>query len=50
MKVDIFTALDLAEDGNMFMEEVINALEGKFRLLDLYLRALQKGREVDLGV
>lgn len=41
MKVDIFTALDLAEDGYMFMEEVIRALEGKFRLLDLYLKAMQ---------
>lgn len=45
MKVDIFTAIDLAEDGYMFMEEVIKVLEGKFRLVDLYLRAMQKGRE-----
>ena len=45
MKVDIFTALDLAEDGNMFMEEVIRSIEVKFRLVDLYLKAIQLGRE-----
>lgn len=42
MNVDIFTAVDLAEDGYMFMEEIINALEGKFRLLNLYLKALYR--------
>jgi hypothetical protein len=44
MKTDIFTALDLAEDGYMFMEEVIKTLEGKFRMVELYLKAIQLSR------
>lgn len=41
MKVDIFTALDLAEDGYMFMEEIIKVLEGKMQLFKLYIEAMQ---------
>lgn len=42
MKVDIFTALDLSEDGYMFMEQIIKILEGKFRLAEMCLKIMRK--------